>query len=96
MGTASQPAAKLGSMKGTAFRPDVFSIVYGTTEEAAEKLGSANLSVRLANFEVIICVTFCHPDRSEAQWTCGAPFRLATPESFAYPCSRDLRGPRSL
>jgi hypothetical protein len=34
-------------------------------KELAEKLGSAHLSVRLANFEVIICLTFCHPDRSE-------------------------------
>jgi hypothetical protein len=31
----------------------------GTTLELAEKLGSANLSVRLANFEVIVCLTFC-------------------------------------
>jgi hypothetical protein len=44
-------------------------IIYRTTEELAEKLGSANLSVRLANFEVIVCLTFCHPDRSEAQWS---------------------------
>jgi hypothetical protein len=47
------------------------------TEELAEKLGSANLSVRLANFEVIVCLKFCHPDRSEAQWRdlrCAFPF----------------------
>jgi hypothetical protein len=39
------------------------SVLYHvTTSELAEKLGSANLSVRLANFEVIVCLTFCHPE----------------------------------
>jgi hypothetical protein len=37
----------------------------GTTKELAEKPGSANLSIRLANFEVIVCPTLCHPDRGE-------------------------------
>jgi hypothetical protein len=46
--------------------------------QAAEKVGLANLSVRLTNLEVARSPTLCHPDRSEAEWR---DLRCAFPRS---------------